>query len=225
LTTPLENDGHMTDSTIEARQQSPQTSARSLRPWLAGACALAAILLVGGGSVGHFNPGGHVWVGRLLDHPFVFGVVALALLGAAVYLALPARPGLGLFVACSCFFGAIAWAQAGTMLNDFDAQEVAAVSAPPALGVRYEVVVRSTSDGYIDPAWTLSIRQTSRGILNREWYVGCISGDAPWNSFKHVQWESPARLKVILQRGSAGVVVDRASGAPLERLGGVWGEC
>ncbi len=79
----------------------------------------------------------------------------------------------------SCLTVGLAWGTLGLYVAPVLAGEtLAVVAAPDGPGVDYEVVVREGSDGWLDPAWDLTIRQRS-GLFAREWTLGCISGDDP----------------------------------------------
>jgi len=45
---------------------------------------VGAVVLLVAASLGTVNPGGYVWVERLLHHPFLFGVAVCALLIGAI---------------------------------------------------------------------------------------------------------------------------------------------
>lgn len=182
------------------------------RPLGVGLVAGSA-LLVGVDLIGAWNPWGLVWVERLFHHPFLFGVlVAIAgSFGLAMLLRLPVLRILlcfgGIAVACG-------WALLGWWSSTFDTPVSHVVPAPDGAGPSYELVVRDGADGLIDPAWYLSIRTTGTPWA-REWEFGCMSGDAPWNSYKGARWKS--RSELILRSSDAGsirVKVDPDSGRP-----------
>ena len=178
--------------------------------------------LVAAGAVGHWNDGALVWVDRLLNHPFVFGVVAAIGFTTGCALLVP-RLWLRSMLIVSGVLVAGFWTMAGWYVHVMWAEpERLSVAAPDGSGSSYEVVVRDSSDGVIDYAWVLSIRQTG-SLVAREWYVGCMSDDAPWNAFKGVTWEDRGRLVVAAHGGKTfTVAVDPTSGRPLDPERSPW---
>ena len=162
-----------------------------------------------------------VWVNRLIDHPFLLGTAAAGCVGTGLFWlqALGRRALLVSCVAVGLPWGALALFLAPVLTN-----EARAVVAAPPGPVDYEVVVREATDGWIDPAWVLSIRQRD-GLLAREWSVGCISGDASNHAYEGVLWERRSRLTVVTDRGPVVVPVDTNTGKPLAVTGYPWNTC
>ena len=181
-----------------------------------GVCLIAgSVVVVAGGVLGAVNPGGFVWVGRLLHNTFVFGVVAA--LGFTVGCALLIRSRrLRTAVIVLGVVVAVVWALAGAYVwSLFRQPELMSVSAPAGSGSSYELVVRESSDGLLDPAWVLSIRQTGSPFA-REWYLGCMSGDDPQAGFKSAEWRDRGNLLVTVEAGNTHTVtVDPSTGKPL----------
>lgn len=94
----------------------------------------------------------------------------------------------------------------------------AKVAAPSE---RYSVVVEEGAWG-IDTVWRVSVRQ-SRGLLSREWDVGCLNGDYPPHSFRAARWQYDETVVLITAGRRALVRVDTESGRPLTRNGDIWG--
>lgn len=180
----------------------------------------AALIVVALGTWGRLNPGDLVWVGRLLDHPVAFGTIAL-LLAAWGLARLTGRRWVQVLVLTGAVLVAAAWALVGSVLVALsgDGEIVATESAPDAA---YVAVVRSTSSGFIDPAWVVSIRQTS-GLTAREHEIGCLDGDDPEGTFRAVRWIDAERLEVRTSGHVAIVRVDPATGRPVAVRGDAWG--
>jgi hypothetical protein len=201
----------------------PGSGERSRTAQLLALCLVAGSLaLVGLGALGAANPGGFVWIDRLLHHTFAFGVVA----------------ALGFSVGCALLVGwhwlrvvmivlgaglAGIWLLAGLYAwTMFHEPEIESVSAPEGTGSSYELVVRESSDDILDPAWVLSIRQTG-SLLAREWYLGCMSGDAAGTGFKSARWRDPSHLLVRAQGGrTRTVTVDPINGEPVASDPDLW---
>ena len=116
------------------------------------------------------------------------------------------------------------------MLRD-DAQEVAArrpqraAVEPPAdldrLHREDEVRVRSLERGVllltvavIDPVTEVQVRR-GHALLARRWYVGCLNGDAPGDSFGSVRWTDGDSFVVTTGDGrTVPVDDDPATGEP-----------
>lgn len=213
----------MADSMTAEAARPERTRARRLRLGLA-LLGVAGLLVVAG-AVGHLNRGDRVWVGHLLDHPYPFGVAAAALITVAIAQLFPDRPGVVVFGCAGAAVVGVLWAMMGVFSSGFAPDEVAVVAAPWGTGADYEAVVRFTSDDVIDPAWTVAIRQTGRGLADKEWSVGCIGGRATRDSFDHVEWRSRRHLLVVLRRGSLDVTVSPFSGEPERPKEDPWSSC
>ncbi len=125
----------------------------------------------------------------------------------------------------SCLTVGLAWGALGLCLAPvFTEETLSVLAAPPGPGVAYEVVVREGTDGWIDPAWELTIRQRD-GLLAREWPLGCVSGDDPARAYKGVEWESRDRLRVMTRRGPINVPVNRRTGEPQPLDQDTWDGC
>lgn len=85
---------------------------RAARPRAAPLLCTVSVLLVSLATLGAVNPGGYVVVAVLFDHPFLFGVAALAILGMAFWVDPGPRAvrATGLALAA---LGAFGWAWVG----------------------------------------------------------------------------------------------------------------
>ncbi|GAB3248803.1 hypothetical protein GCM10027425_05530 [Alteromonas gracilis] len=178
-----------------------------------------SLALVALGAWGRLDPQGFVWVDRLFDHPVLFGVLALMLTAwGLVRLTIRRWVQVSLWVAAACAVGL--WVLVGSVLGELlgKGQVVAIEPAPDA---SYLVVVRSTSAGFVDPAWDVAIRQTS-GLTAREFEIGCIDGDDPRHTFQDVRWVGPDVLQVRTSGHAAMVRVDPVTGEPGPVRGPIW---
>jgi hypothetical protein len=163
--------------------------------------------------LGATNPGGYVWVERLLHHSFLFGVAVLTLLSAAIGSRF--RPSFRrtavLLVVVVPLVAHLGWPLVFLQLQSLGLKELRQIPAPG--DAPYTAVV-SEGTAVIDPVWVVSIRQ-SRGILSREWQVGCLDGDAPQDGYKGMIWLSPTELSIRTEDGrQLSVQVDDDSGQP-----------
>lgn len=112
-------------------------------------------------------------------------------------------------VICVCV--AVLWGFVGLyFLGPLLPNEVGRVPAPP--GTDYEAVLVEGAD-WIDTVWYVSIRQT-RGLLSREWELGCITDDDPAHAFKSLTWDGRRTLVVTTQSESARITVNPRTGHP-----------
>ena len=205
----------MTDTLLPV---DPRARGRRLGVILLG----GSVLLLVVGTVGAWNPLSLVWVERLFHHTFVFGV--LAALGFSFGLAMLLRSRVLQVLMCAGGLTvAVGWAVLGALAHWlFHEPVIATIPAPAGDGSSYELVVRESADDVIDPAWMLSVGQTD-SLLGREWRFGCMSGDAPWNSYKSAAWAS--REKLVIQsvgKGSTTVIVNPKTGEPGDPKGNPW---
>lgn len=180
---------------------------------------VGSLLLVLVGTVGAKNPWALVWVERLFHHTFIFGLLALVgfFVGLAVVFPNPVLRqvlwGVGVVVG-------FLWVVFSWMTAAFDEPVVETIPAPHV--APYELVVRSSSDGFIDAAWVFEIRQTG-SPLARYWEFGCMSDDAPGNAYKSARWESGDRLILVAEDGKEITLqVDPSTGEPVEPAGRPW---
>lgn len=178
-----------------------------------------SLCLVGLGVFGYYNPSHLMLVDRLLDHVFVFGVAAVLIAAWGLTRALR-RQWLSSVVWLVALVVAMMWVVVGAFTSALSSPgPIVAVAAPHA---DYQVTVRATSDGVIDPAWAFSIRQTN-GVLAKEWEIGCISGDNPNYSFEGVHWVDANTLIVSLFQEEVIVKVESNSGEPEPAVARPWG--
>jgi hypothetical protein len=158
----------------------------------------AALLLYGAMWVGTANPGGFVWVERLLHHPVVFGLTGSVLLIKA---STGRTPGLvrSLVVAAAVLVSvaAVGLLVVLDMMGPMRGAGGAQVPAPA--GAPYRALIREGSL-MVDPVWVIWIRQ-DRGLLSREWRVGCLNGDDPADSYEGLTWVSASELRVRIGDG------------------------
>jgi hypothetical protein len=175
----------------------------------------SSLVLVAAGVLGVFNPGHFVWVERLLDHPFVFGVVAALSLARACWMLIP-WPWVEVPLVVAAGVVALLWGLLGVVFfSVFDEPEVLSLPAPEGAGASYELVVRQGDDDIIDVGWMLTIRQTD-GLLAREWDLGCMTNDAGWKPAHKIRWLDRGHLVVQSDVGGAfNVDVDPESGEPV----------
>jgi hypothetical protein len=92
-------------------------------------------------------------------------------------------------------------------------ERVDAVESPDA---RLTAVVTEGA-AMIDPVWHLTVRQ-NRGLLSRQWDIGCLNGDDPANAYESLTWTSPTTIEVRTGGGER-LPVDLADdGRPLDRV-------
>lgn len=176
-------------------------------------CSLA-VLLLALATLGVLNPGGSVAVSVLFDHPFLFGVAALALLGVACRVA----QGLPTIVRASgltvAVVAALIWAALGGLISMFvfgAPHDQIASERSTAGSLEFRVIEGAA---VIDPVWILRVRH-SAGLLTREWSAGCLNGDDPADSFVKVKWIGPERVAVTVEDGRVlNVDLDPATGRP-----------
>jgi hypothetical protein len=178
-----------------------------------------SLLLVLVGTVGAKNPWALVWVEWLFHHTFIFGLLALVgfFVGLAVVFPNPVlrRVLWGVGVVVGFLWVAFSW-----MTAAFDEPVVETIQAPE--GAPYELVVRSSSDGFIDGAWVFEIRQTG-SPLARYWEFGCMSDDAPGSAYKSARWESSDLLILVAKDGNdITIKVEPSTGEPVEPTGHLW---
>lgn len=171
------------------------------------------------GAWGHHNPRDYVLVDRFLDHVYVFGVVAVLMVGAALAL-LTHRRWLQGLLAVGAALAAALWALVGTFIAPlFGAGDVEATAAVP--NGDYTAVVRLSYLNAPDPAWIVSVRQTG-SLTAREFDVGCIDGDDPQYTFREIRWADPEHLIVRVADHTSTVTVEETSGLPRPVSGRVW---
>jgi hypothetical protein len=181
---------------------------------------VGSLLLVLVGTVGAKNQWALVWVERLFHHTFIFGLLALVGFFVGLGVVFPNRVlrqvlwGVGVVVAF--LWVVFSWMTAAT----FGEPVVETVPAPDDAPL--ELVVRSSSDGFIDGAWVFEIRQTD-SPLARYWEFGCMSDDAPGNAYNSARWESRDRLILVARGGrELTIQVDPSTGEPVEPTGHPW---
>lgn len=131
---------------------------------------------------------GYVWPDRLFDHQLIIGGAAWLLVVLATLLVLR---GWRLAVALAGLFllglAGLAWCVLGHVFG---------TSPAPDLGViaNHDRTLQSrvAVGGIIDPIYEVHVEQTSRGLLNRTFLVGCIDGDAL--SLVRMRWEGDALI-------------------------------
>jgi hypothetical protein len=178
-----------------------------------------SLLLVLVGAVGAKNPWALVWVEWLFHHTFIFGLLALVVffVGLAVVFPNPVLRqvlwGVGAVVG-------FLWVVFSWMTAAFDEPVVETIPAPER--APYELVVRESSDGFIDAAWVFEIRQTG-SPLARYWEFGCMSDDAAGDAYESARWESADRLTLVPRRGrDITIQVNPRTGEPVEPSGQPW---
>jgi hypothetical protein len=184
-----------------------------------GFLVVGSFLLVLVGTLGASNPWALVWVERLFHHTFIFGF--LALVGFFVGLAaLFPSPVLRQVLWGGGVVVAFLWVGLSWMAAAFDEPVVDRVPAPG--GASYELLVRSSSDGFIDAAWVFEIQQTGSPVA-RYWEFGCMSDDAPGDGYQSARWEGRDRLILQAVRGKEITVeVDPTTGEPVEPSRDPW---
>lgn len=189
-----------------------------------GAAIALGLVLVGMATVGLFTASTFAWVNRLLDPTILLLTAATACVSLGLYW--PMREAWQrLLVLSVCLLVWVVWAVMAWMIGPIlDEETLVVMSAPAGPGDDYEVVVREATDGWIDPAWALSIRQRD-GLLAREWALGCISGDAPKDAYVDVTWDARGRLQITTQSRTVIVAVDPDSGDPVPRAGYPFNTC
>jgi hypothetical protein len=175
---------------------------------LAVSLMVPALVLVAVGLIGHHNPYHLVMATRWLDHVFVYGVVAALMFGLGLTILLPRVPRV--LIATLVVLVALPWAALGALESEFSPEDLAIARAPVGLGSDYEAVARAVSSGVIDPAWTISVRQTG-GLLAREWQA-CYIEENP--QFASLRWESRTRLVVTTSQGDVSIRVRARDGHP-----------
>lgn len=191
-----------------------QVRVRMTRPSLLLA---GALVLVAAAWVGAANPGGYVWVGRLLHHPFLFGLAVSALLIAAIVgrIRTSGTRTVVSIVAGTLSVAALTGLMVVLDLVSLGLDEVGQISAPD--DAPYTAVV-SQGTNLIDPVWVVSIRQ-SRGVLSREWRVGCLNSDAAEDGYQDMTWVSPSQLSIRTVDGRRlSVQIDTNSGQPKNHI-------
>jgi hypothetical protein len=199
---------------IASEVSAPPREARRLGVLL----VVGSLLLVLIGTIGARNPWALVWVERLFHHTFVFGVLAALGFFFGLAVLVPALRGLfwvaGLTVA-------VIWAILSAYASAWNSEPVIdTVPAPD--GTPLELVVRSSTDNLIEPAWVFEIRQTGTPSA-RYWEFGCMSGERSINGYESARWESPSQL--IIQAASGETItmtVNPRTGEPVEPPGDPW---
>lgn len=200
---------------LPAREKSaasaPHVRVRPARPSL---LLVGAVVLLVAASLGTVNPGGYVWVERLLHHPFLFGVAVCALLIGAIGGRVQAgRPRAVMTIVAAGLsvplLGVLMVALDLVSLRLLD--EVRRVTAPHS--APYTAVVSHGSRA-MDPVWVVSIRQ-SRGVLSRAWPAACLNGYAADDGYQGMTWVRPTQLSIRTVDGrQLSVRVDQNSGQP-----------
>ncbi len=181
------------------------------------------MLLVLMGCVGVLATYDLVWMDRLLNHPYVYGVLAALLFGVGLAFFMP-RKWLRFLTIAACVAIAGLWALYGLFWSYIDGvEEQATVAAPPGRGADYQVVVTQGTD-VIDPIWFVTIRQRN-SWLAREWQVGCLSGDDGRDSFAWTKWDSRSRLVIRTESRSVTVRINPRTGEPRAVTGNPWNRC
>ena len=197
-----------------------EMSERHEMPRRHGAYLVAgSLLLVMVGTVGARNPWALVWVERLFHHTYIFGLFALIAFFVGLAVLLP-RPSLRPVMWVAGFVVSFLWTVVGLYIATFHEPAIDTIPAPDGAG--FELVVRSSSDGVINPAWVFEIRQTG-SPLARYWQFGCMSGDAPRNGYRSARWEGTERLVLTAVHGNeVRVEVNPDTGEPVEPSDNPW---
>ncbi len=173
---------------------------------------IGSFLLVGFGVLGVGYAGPFFHVRTAFDHPFVFGCAAALMMAGAVSFLVPWRWVAG-STAVLCVGVAAVWGLAGWyFVGSLPPEHTTLAAAPDESG--YEVIKTRGSDGWFDSAWYLSIRQT-RGLLSREFELGCLSNDDPSTALKSVTWAGSGTLVVSTPSRAVRVRVDSDTGRPI----------
>ena len=138
--------------------------------------------------------------------------LALVLLGVIVT---PARKGwravARVAIVIVLAFALMLTALASVFFEDFAATRYASPDG------RSVVVVTEGSFG-IDPAWTVTVRESST-LLARTWELGCFNGDDPDNGLESVRWVSPTLVEAVAESGLAyQVEIDPTNAKPANTI-------
>jgi len=198
---------------VTGEGDTPGDEARRRR-WARVLIAVACLLVLLG-SVGVLYDGTLVWLNRLA-HPFLFGCVAAAAFGVGAC-RLISTHALRVMVAVVTIAVGGAWFVIGFLWVSIAGMSLFPAATADAPGDReYKAVVHKGPAFLGESDYAVSIRQT-RGLLSREWPVGCISdAGQPDMSIYEVRWETPSRLRVALGWEGYGITitVDPRTGKP-----------
>lgn len=152
-----------------------------------GALSVLLYLASVPGAVGS-DYAGYVWANRLFNHQLVIGILAggLSILAACILLR-----GWKLVLALLVAVGVGAsWIGAGAMGAVFASGTSDRLSGVenPEHTLRTHVLIHA----FAGPSYAVQVEQTDRGLLNRRFTVGCISGDA--HSIEEFRWEDGALI-------------------------------
>lgn len=181
-------------------------------PWrlVAIAPAALAVLLVAAAELGERRPGNFVVLGQL-DRPYMFHTLALLLVALAAGIAVrdPLAKALTAGMLAFCALACAAVGQVGVALRD-DPSELSRHRSPN--GDRELVTYLDFGKDYVDPAVVLRLR-SGRGLLTREWELGCVHSDADHPT--GVEWIGPDEVRVNLAyRGPVDIDLDPLTGRP-----------
>lgn len=185
-------------------------------PWrlLAVVPVVLALVLVVAAELGARQPGNFV-VLRWFDRPYMFGALAMLLVGLAFGIVL--RDPVSRAVAAGTLaFCALICSGAGLVavsLRD-DPDELSRYRSPD--GAREIVTYLDFSHDYVDPSVSFRLR-SGRGLFTREWDLACVHSDT--DHLTSVEWPRPHTLRVNLAYGGpVDIVLDPLTGRPDTRL-------
>lgn len=132
--------------------------------------------------------GGYVWAIRLFNHQVVIGILACGLSVVATCMLLR---GWRLVLALLLAFGVGIWwigsGATGAIFAPSQVEHLSGVENPD-----HTLQTHVLLNAFGGPSYTIQVEQTDRGLLNRRFTVGCISGDA--FSIDELRWEDGALI-------------------------------
>ncbi|MEU6339814.1 hypothetical protein ABZ883_02485 [Streptomyces sp. NPDC046977] len=161
----------------------------TVRQQVLGLATTAGVLVVAA-VVGSWSgrPGGLLVMARVLHHPVLFGLLALAALAAAVLVGARNLLFRVLVLAAAVLIALPALLFAGSE------REVTTNEAAPHRSDRHLVVEEGT--GVVDPLWWVYVEEGS-GLTKRRWPIGYFNGDAAHNALTEASWDGLDGVRLV----------------------------
>jgi hypothetical protein len=178
------------------------------------AVLVATTVVVGVGDSDWMNPAHLLVIDRILAHPFVVLTVSIvAFLAAVVLWSRVAVLRIVALCTAACVFWAMVLLGIGYSLGHH-----ATPTRYASPDGHYDVVVMPSSN-FEGPLWILSV-ETHDGLLSREQYLGCMSGDNQDYAFKGLEWTGPDTASVTEGDGKTFEIhLNRGTGSPDSVIG------